>query len=328
MRKLFGALVLLPLVANAQQDSSDTPQKKFIRVVSFSAFGGGDIYKDGFEDRTIFQQAAPSSTLAFADLAGYSNPQQFYYLTPAQTSTSAGINLNLHLRCQQKYGEVRVGFMHSNTTVSSQYYWQENTTQIAVDTLSNGSIFYTDSIATSSYGYNWTTDVLHLNLAWVVHTDARRWVNLYTGIGLNAGVGYNGVITANHVHNSHQSTYSQNNGNGYLYTDNYITEVLTTEKFRAPSLTSFGAYVPIGMNIRLGRRNEFLKHLTLFGEYNGGIQVIAPKNVDTKIRTVSSMYGGVRWYIHAPASGNKRGRGKHEHNRDQQQFQRGYGMVH
>jgi hypothetical protein len=315
-------VLLIPSFAKAQTDSTDTDNGKFIRVVSISAYGGGDTYRDGFEDRTIFQQGAPTSTLAFVDLGGYTNERGLFYFN--QTGITNGININLHLRCQQKYGELRFGISHNRVNVASQSYSMSTVTTVDSDTLSNGEIFYTDSIALSSYRYNWNSDILHLNIGWIVRTDPRRWVNLYTGFGVFAGLGFNGIITATQERYSHRSTYGNVNSN-YSYESDFENEIIAQEQFRAPSFTSIGAYVPIGFNVRLGRRNDFLKHLTVFGEYNGAVQFLAPKGTDSKIRTVSSMYGGARWYIHAPA-GKQRHWG--EHRRERQEYQRGDGMQH
>ena len=44
---------------NSPEDSTQTTHKKLLKVVSLSVYLGGDFYRDGFEDRTILQQAAP-----------------------------------------------------------------------------------------------------------------------------------------------------------------------------------------------------------------------------------------------------------------------------
>lgn len=95
MKKLLLAIFLLPALLNAQQDSTRPRHGKFVRFVSINAYSGVDIYRDGYEDRTLFQQAAPTSTLAFGDMAGYSNNDNFLYTSLSATS---GVNVNLHLR--------------------------------------------------------------------------------------------------------------------------------------------------------------------------------------------------------------------------------------
>src|SRR5688572_5787591 len=104
MKKILLALLLLPLVTSAQQeDSTKRRDPKFVKIVSINAFGGGDFYRDGYEDRTMFQQAAPNSALPFADVSGYTNYSGGFYVY-GRSAATAGLNVNLHLRCQKKFG--------------------------------------------------------------------------------------------------------------------------------------------------------------------------------------------------------------------------------
>lgn len=319
MKKLLLLASLLPLTLIGQQhhdsiqnDSSEHRQKKFVKFVSISGYAGGDFYRDGFEDRTIFQQAAPNSVVAFADISGYTNWDGSMFYMGTRTAMTSGLNVNLHLRCQKKFGELRFGISHSIVNVASQQYTLQSTTSLDTTALPGGQTLYTDSVATSSYSLGWNADVIHLNIAWIVRSDPRRWINLYTGVGFFAGIGYNGIITTSHYHNSyHQHTIYGSGGGGGMYTSNHEQLVEVVEQFRAPMFTSFGVYTPIGMNIRLGHRKNIFGHLAVFGEYNGAIMFVNPEGTNSKIRTVSTMYGGVRWYVHAP--GKPKGKGKNHH---------------
>lgn len=311
MKKFLYAIVFLPAVLIAQEDSVRPRHGKFLRVISISTYGGGEYYREGFEDRTVFQQATPSSTLAFADLAGYGTGSGFF-IRYGSINSIAGINVNLRLRCQQKFSELRIGIAHSVTSYAYQSYSQESRTSIGITTLPGGEIVSTDSVAYASYSYAWDTDVMHLNLAWMVRTNPRAWLNVYTGFGVMSGIGYNGVLEYDHIHTSE---YQHTSGLGNMhYTTNRQVVSHTTERYSAPMITSFVAYIPMGFNLRLGKHNNFLKHIALFGEYNGAVQILSPKGVNNKVRTASSMYGGVRWYIHAPAGkkiGTRNGNGDH-----------------
>lgn len=308
MKKLLFALTLLPALLSGQTDSTES-QKKFIKVISISAYGGGEFFREGFEDRTVFQQATPSSTLAFTDLAGYSTGSGFF-IRFGNVSSITGFNVNLRLRCQSKFSELRIGLAHSVTSYAYQSYTQESRTSIGITTLPGGEIVSTDSVSYASYTYEWYTDVMNLNLAWMVRTNPRSWLNVYTGFGVMAGIGYNGVLEYDHIHSS-EYQHTSGIGNNH-YTTNRQVISQTSERYRAPTITSFVAYIPMGINLRLGKRNNFFKHVAVFGEYNGAIQVLAPNGVNSKVRTASSMYGGVRWYIHAPG-GNFKGRRGHRH---------------
>lgn len=338
MKKLLFALALLPLALNAQQDStrrhygnaddrddtSDTRHRKLFKVVSISAYMGGEFYRDGFQDRTIFQQAAPGSNLAFADLSGYNDQPGFYSNVVGRTGTTAGMNVQLHVRGTPRYSEIRVGVGHSVVNVSSQYYYRQTTTRVDTISMSNGDMLFVDSVSSSNYRFDWYTDVIQLNLGWIVRSDPKRKFNVYTGMGIYGGVGFNGIIEAEHSHASYQRTYSEGQMNNISYTTNFTTEILVRERSRAPMLGSFGVYVPMGFNLRLGRRNNVLRHMTIYGEYNGAVQFILPKGVDPKVSTLSSFSGGLRWYVHAPAPYHRR----KDKDRRHEGYKRGDGMVH
>ncbi len=302
MKKLILVAFLAPSLLFAQNDSTES-QKKLIKVISISLYGGGEFYREGFEDRTIFQQAAPSSTVAYGDLAGYTTGNGFLFRY-GNTNISNGINVNFRLRGQARFSELRIGLAHSVTGYAYQSYTQESRTYMGITTLPGGEIVTTDSVSYASYSYSWDADVIQLNLAWLVRTNPRAWLNAYTGFGIMGGIGYNGILEYNHIHTSH---YEHDGGTTSIhYTSNREVISHTNEQYRAPMFTSFVAYIPMGFNLRLGKRNNFFKHIALFGEYTGAIQILSPKGVDSKVRTSAGAMGGVRWYIQAPGGGKAR----------------------
>lgn len=312
MKKILLFLFVIPFSLAAQvKDTSDAEgankQKNFVKFTSISGFSGGDFYRDGYEDRTIFQQAVPNSTLANADINGYTNFGGYsYYMT---TGMSTGLMANLHLRCQKKFGELRFGFSHSSVEVASQYYSLQEEFPLGSTQIPGGQTLYSDSIATSNYSYGWNSNAINLHVGWIIRSTPRKWFSLYTGIGFYGGLGYNGVITMQHSHYSYHHHYTTQSP-GISYTTNSQTIVSNEERFRAPGYKSFGIYTPIGLNLRLGRHGIF-RQLTIFGEYNGAIQWVVPEGTISKMRTVSTMSGGVRWYVR-PLPNPGKGKGKKE----------------
>lgn len=308
------------------QDSTQT-QKKFLKIISVSAYGGGNIYRDGYEDRTIFQQAVPGSPLMFADLSGYNNEGFFFYSGGVNVNTSSGLQVSAKLRCQKKYSELRLGLNHSIASVSSQYYQKQTTTFVGSSALPGGELLYTDSVHNSSYAYNWSTDIISLELSWIVKSDPGKILSCYTGFGLSGGIGYNGVISAQHSESSYFSNRSDGPSNLY-YSSGHRTLEQSYERYRAPMVAQFGGYIPIGLNLRLGKRHSFFSHLMLFGEYQGAMYALTSPGMNTKLRTSSNIYGGVRYYVHAPRYTGKHRNRRDGGHRDQQEYRRGDGMVH
>lgn len=285
-------------ISTGDDDTLKRRDPAFVKFTSISVYGGSDFYRDGFEDRTIFQQAAPGSSIAFADISGYTNWDNSFIYSSGMMNSTTGMNVNLHLRCQKRTGELRFGFSHSAINIASQYYTQESTTPKDTTWLPGGEALFTDSISTSQYSLNWDADLIQLHVGWIIRSDPKRWFSFYTGIGFTGGIGYNGVIEMNHSHYSY--LYHSSAQNGMNYSTNHKEISYNEEKYRAPGFTTFGIYTPVGMNLRLGTRNNVFKHLAVFAEYNGAIMFISPEGLNTKVRTLSAMSGGVRWYVHAP----------------------------
>jgi hypothetical protein len=301
MKQLFLAFALFPCLLTAQEKTADSTHKKRIRVVSFGGYIGTDVYHEGAKDIAVFQQGAPSSALAFADLNGYvprsgGTLQDLY----RQTSATAGLTVNLQLPVQREYAEVRVALSHSRSVVSHQSYFTRGRTPLGTDTLTDGSVMYKDSISYSSYIYTWSADVIHLHVGWIVRTDPRRWLNCYAGLSVFGGAGVNGKIWATHFSETYRHTYDAEHQIEHL--THGQSEIGPSERLRAPSLSSGGAYIPIGLNLRVGRRRDLASHLAVFGEYNGGVQFLKPKGMDALFRTTSSLWIGVRWYIDDPGT--------------------------
>ena len=316
MKKLVLLTLLAPVILFGQEDSTDANNKKCIKVISISAYAGGDIYRDGFEDRTLFQQAQPGQAIMFADLSGYSNQQSYFMYRMPSSSITTGLQVSTRLRCQKKFSELRFGISHSISTVSNLYYSKETTTPLGSSTLPGGEVIYTDSIYHSQYAYNWTSDFIGVNAAWIVKSDPGKIFSCYTGLSINGGFGYNGIITAERIDYTYLNSYSQGQGGGY-YSSSQRVVVDNYGQYRAPVITELGASIPIGFNIRLGKRHSFFSHLMMYGEYQGSFVYLQPSGTDAKVRTASRMYGGLRYYIHAPKYVKK-------HDREGNRLRRGY----
>lgn len=318
MKKLTAFLLLISGTLVAQKDSvhrdhhhdlnSDSAEhnNSFVKVISVSVGGGGQIIRTGFQDVSVLQQAAPSSSLAFADLSQYGNSGLFAgVFGNFNSGTSKGIAVNVRFGCQKKFSEARFGIHHSTIGITSQYYSYTNNVSIDTTTVPGGT-FVTDSIFTSSYNYNWYSDVISLEASWIARTNPARIFSFYSGFGMNFGGGFNGVVENSFVENSYYMHYGTGDVTA-TYMTGYTTPTDIQERFHAPGFFFASVNIPVGMNIRLGRRNPILRHIVLHYEYQGQLQMLFPSGVDAQVRTASAFNGGVKWLIHPPKF--KRGHG-------------------
>jgi hypothetical protein len=142
------------------------------------------------------------------------------------------------------------------------------------DTLSSaqtGQTVYMDSVTTKTLGMNYTWEQVRLDGSLIFSTNPEaRWA-LFSGIGFSAGVSINsnteiyynnsGSIES-HSPNSTQTSYSS-----------YYSERSMTERFRNKTNLGFLAYVPLGIDFRMGKRREFWKRMHLVYELRPGINM-------------------------------------------------------
>ena len=288
-------------------DSAVNENHPLVRIISVSGNAGSEFYSDGYEDRSVFQQAVPGSTLAFADVSGYTNYNGMYR-TVNSGGAMTGLQVNFRLRCQKQFSELRAGITHSYVSISSQSYSLESRTPVDTTVMFNGQMLITDSVAISSFNYNWTTETMQLHVGWIARSSPRRWINIYTGLGLFFGLGYNGTIRMTHEHDFYYEGRAQ--GGSYYYSSNYQVISHSEEYYRAPMVRTYGVYMPVGMNIVLSRWRPFLSHIALCSEYDGGLVFVRTSDGLSKIRTTSGITGGIRWYVKAPAKEKGRRRPK------------------
>ncbi|MCK6639868.1 MAG: hypothetical protein L6Q81_07255 [Bacteroidia bacterium] len=322
MKKLTALLLLLSGTLAAQSDTlrshyqqnsvrdSSCGKQPCVKIISVTVSGGGQIYRTGFQDITLFREAAPSSSLAFADLSQHGNSMFSGLFGNLNSGTMKGVSVNLRFGCQKKFSETRFGIYHSTLGVSTQNYFYSD--RIAIDTTPvPGGTLVTDSVFNSSYSFDWYSDVLAIEAAWIVRSNPARIISVHSGFGMFFGMAVNGTIQNSFV----ESSYLRHSGTGDVSTS-YVTDFTThtdiQERFRAPGLFFTSLNIPIGMNIRLGKRNPFLRHVVLHYEYQGQLQILVPSGMDVQLRTASGFNAGVKWMIHPPKN-HHGGKGKHNH---------------
>jgi hypothetical protein len=282
-----------------------------VKVISVATSGGGQLIQTGYQDIGVFRQAAPSSSLAFADLSQY-RMSGFYsgVFGSLYSSTVKGIAVNVKFGCQSKFSEARFGIYHSRMGVSSQNYSYSTRTSIDTTTVPGGTLI-TDSVFHSAYTYNWYSQVLSLEAAWIARTNPSRILSFYAGFGMNFGAGFNGIIENSFFENGYYLHVGTGEASA-AYVSGYTTYTDITERFRAPGFFFTTANIPVGMNIRLGKRNPVLRHVVLQCEYQGQLQMLFPSGADSQLRSASGFIGGIKWLIHPPKNHHGR-KGTHHH---------------
>jgi len=214
-----------------------------------------------------FKRIVPQSQLLTADYENYNSNQLPSYASNSFMSVLLGIELaNKKTKQIRTNPKLRLGFNYGSFSTLSGYLQQ--TERFVYDTLvsaQSGNIYFADSVITSSLIMYQNTQQLSMDVALIYRTNTDNRFAFYSGLGLGGGFSMN----TNTYIRYHKRSTSEVNGSSDpdFIGGNYSEESsLKTESFKSKNPSTFWVYVPIGIDFRIGKYSELLKHTYLFVE--------------------------------------------------------------
>ncbi len=191
----------------------------------------------------------------------------------------------------------RVGLMAQG--FQSSLYSNVNENTFRVDTVyqgSNGAIYgFLDSTERyMSNGYYKAT-AIKADIAHVWSTDSDKRFSLHAGMGVNAGVN---VAAQTHIFVNRWSVNELIDTNGDVISSNgYFNsnDNFQRETFNNKTGFSSTAYIPLGLDFRVGHKREYLKNLHLFSEIRPALNVVVVPETRTYIFPTIQSTVGVKW---------------------------------
>jgi len=282
------------------QDKPSGSTKKFeIEDISFQ---NGFLLEQGTNPTTAdFKSLAPQSVLLNGNFSGYkSYPAYGSYSghnsfnmnsLDSRFTMSPMASILLGIKINKKNGEakynplIRVGLAYySKTGMMSGLYNSERTTFDKFTSAQSGQTVFLDSVSLKTLEMIYASQQLRFDGSMIFRTDPlKRW-SIYTGIGLTLGMSFN----------AHTDIYSTKNDwvESRLINENIEEngpyrrnqENLVKESFSNKSNFGASAFIPIGIDHRLGKKREFWKHLHVFLELRAGLSV----NSIPELRTITT----------------------------------------
>lgn len=216
-----------------------------------------------------FKGLAPTSALLNSNFSGFTN----YGSNVFSSSNGLNISLGLALKNKQKMDYkskplLRLGVGYFNQGDFFNYYTK--TTSSPYDTLtstSSGQSIYLDSIHNETYSMNYKSQQLRFDASLIFRTNKdARW-SLFGGIGFNAGLSINATTTVSYITTESTTNVNPNNtGSISPIMETYATGNKTQESFRNKANVGMSAYLPLGVDFRIGKKREFWKRLHLYYE--------------------------------------------------------------
>jgi hypothetical protein len=217
-----------------------------------------------------FRQLAPGSMILRRDFSDHMASNGLSLYTNSMFAMNIGVRFANKERNDYRKPQLRIGFSYfSQPTLSNNYYRVETKPYDTLSSTQTGQAIYIDSVITSSYSMEYSTRQLRLDASLVFRANPQGRFSLYSGIGFTAGWAIQANthishVTGKGVQSSAPGSYSSGNTSQYEF---------SSENFINQSGFGCSAFIPLGIDLRVGKKREFLKMLHLFYEVRPQIDV-------------------------------------------------------
>lgn len=279
---LFISCVLFSTISMAQNNG--------IRLTGIQMHAYAGMQQEGNYKLSDFQSIAGSSALLLNNFYGY-------------TQTKPGVAADLGFGAQASFRLVKGGEIRSNRrlrlglvggmseVVNGGYFKNWHTTGDSLYNSAGVMIGYVDSLHNSSYNMHYKGNFLRFDGSMIWSTDELKRMSAYMGAGLSAGILFNTQTTVNHWEDV-SIRYKYDNSSTSV---GYLSKAKEMELFTSKGGYYTGIYLPIGLNLRLGKVNPFWSHAHLCSEWRPSL--VFSNYASTGVKTVFgvSHTWGVRW---------------------------------
>ena len=279
------------------QDKKSGANKKFeIQDISFQA---GFFLEQGLTPTTSdFKELAPQSDVLNENFSGYKSYPSYYSYNGGNSmnvnTMSPGNRMSpmasvlLGIKINKKEGEykfnrlLRVGLAYyANTGMTSGLYKSERTTMDIFTSAQTGQTVFLDSVSLKTLNMNYFSQQLRLDGSMIFRTDPEKRWSIYTGFGITLGMSFNATTDIYSMKSNwlESRLMSENIDESGPYHKN--NEDMVKESFRNKSNFGASAFIPIGIDHRLGKKRDIWKHLHIFAELRPGISINAIPELST-----------------------------------------------
>lgn len=286
-------------------------------LLSFSTFGQdikpvkkiivSDVYihmglfleENRFRSLEDFKTIASQSDLLNNIPSDFTQPSNQLYSISSILSVMVGIQFSDKQKTGYKANPLlRLGFNYSDVTNFRNRVSKDE--RYRIDTLASsktGQMAFVDSIYTQGYGMTYSSEQIRFDGSLIFRSNpASRW-SVYGGIGITAGISINAYTNVYYNESSRTETTLSDGMvavNEHAYYSSSKTDNSKRETIRNKTNIGFSTYIPLGVDFRLGNKNEFLKKIHLFYEAKPALNFTSIPELNT-IASATFQHGlGVR----------------------------------
>lgn len=250
LQSLFGTFTLLFSVFSFSQEDT----QKSISITDVQLFYGMNTYPVTSLTLTEMKAYAPNSTILAKDYTGFNSAN--YHSVYSNQTFSALLGINFKNKPNR---QLRVGLNYlSKTNFTGSASREDHLTYDTLTSSQTGQQYFLDSTNSKHVYMQQEMEQLNLDASLIFRTDAEARWSFHGGFGLLLGYSFNSVTSINYSEWSSAESYSNNSyGNNHNYEH---------EQFRNKNFLITAAYLPLGVDFRIGKENKFWSRIHLFYE--------------------------------------------------------------
>ncbi len=263
LKMVITAIACLVITCTFSQNEGKAPDNKPAKCpmeindagFSLSVFS----QKTPFGTFTDFQMLNPKSVLLSGNMQGYTMSKGAGSIGGPAFGASIGIGAADKDNTDNKSTtQLRIGISFSGLNMSNSL---TKTDRVPFDTLTSsqtGQTIYSDSVTYHNYSMIYTSQQVRFDVSFIYRTNpAARW-SVYGGLGLEGG---ESIIAYTDIDYNEYSSITPSSGLSTV--DN--TDKSSTERIVNKNNYGYAAYLPLGIDFRVGTKREFFKqfHISL-----------------------------------------------------------------
>jgi len=207
-----------------------------------------------------FMRVFSQSVFLKEDMTGYQQSGGSYSYGESKFAVQMGLKFRNKEKTDFRNATLRVGLVGTDGVSFGSTLYKSNT--FHYDTLisqKTGAQYFVDSQSFSSYAMNYQSTNLLLDVALIYRNNSSKRWSLFGGFGIAAGAS----ITANGIVRKDQYN---NVANGFGSSSNSSSNNSQQEVFKGPKNILVSAYIPLGVDFKLSKKNNFFSKIHLFYE--------------------------------------------------------------
>jgi hypothetical protein len=266
--------VVLVVMCYSSLLAQEEPPKKINRISITDFYFQPGLFSQAntISELSEFKTLAPQSTLLKGNLSDYNQSGGFNYSVNSILTVMLGFKFSDKQKTRYKPNPLlRLGISYfSGTSLTGGLYKETRKPYDTLISAQTGQITYIDSVIKRTIGMYYISQQLRLDGSFIYRTNPEARWSLFAGIGITAGLSINANTTIYYnkydILQTRSSNDNLNSTNAYSNSNNG-----KTESFRNKTNLGFSAYIPAGVDFRIGKKREFWKRTHLYYELRPGI---------------------------------------------------------